>query len=50
MPVNSCCMKKYGDLDAVEAHKNSEHYQSIVVKEVLPLSHRAGMIRVKKLL
>ncbi len=42
--------EKYGDLDAVEAHKNSEHYQSIVVKEVLPHLIVRDVIRVKKLL
>lgn len=42
--------EKYRDEDAVEAHKNSEHYQAIVVREIIPhLAHRE-VTRVQKFL
>ncbi len=40
----------YADADAVEAHKKSDHYQNIVVKEIIPHLDRREVLFVKKLL
>ena len=42
--------EQYTDVDAVEAHKKSEHYQTIVVNEIIPHLTLREVIRVKKLL
>jgi len=42
--------ERYSDAAAVEAHKNSDHYQKIVVKEIIPHLTLREVILVKKLL
>lgn len=42
--------ESYRDAAAAEAHKSSEHYQSIVVKEVLPHLITRDVLRVRKLI
>lgn len=39
----------YVDADAMEAHKRSEHYQQIVVKEIIPHLEVREVIPVRKL-
>ncbi len=42
--------EQYRDANAVEAHKNSEHYQKLVVKEIIPHLTLREVNRVKRLL
>jgi len=42
--------ERYADADAVEAHKNSEHYQKIVVDEIIPHLEIREVTIVKRLL
>jgi autoinducer 2-degrading protein len=42
--------ERYTDQDAVEAHKASEHYQRIVVNEVVPHLEIREVVIVKRLL
>lgn len=39
----------YKNEDALEFHKNSDHYQSIVVKQIIPLLEVRELMFVKKL-
>jgi len=41
--------ERYRDAEAVETHKSSEHYQRIVVKEILPHLVIREVVRVRKL-
>lgn len=41
--------EKYADAMALDAHKNSEHYQNIVVKEIIPHLEIREVMIVKKL-
>ncbi|WP_343632903.1 putative quinol monooxygenase [Fluviicola sp.] len=41
--------EKYVDQSAVDLHKNSEHYQNIVVKEIIPHLEIREVVIVKKL-
>ncbi len=42
--------ERYTDADAVEAHKNSEHYQKTVVDEIIPHLEIREVTIVKRLL
>lgn len=42
--------ERYKDQDAVEIHKNSEHYQRIVVNEIIPHLEIREVVVVKRLL
>jgi quinol monooxygenase YgiN len=42
--------ERYTDQDAVELHKNSEHYQKIVVNEIIPHLEVREVVIVKKFL
>lgn len=42
--------ERYVNADAVEAHKNSEHYQKIVVGEIIPYLEIREVTIVKRLL
>ena len=42
--------EQYRDEDAVETHKSSEHYQAIVVREIIPHLALREVTRVQKFL
>ena len=42
--------EQYTDIDAVEAHKKSKHYRTIVVNEIIPHLILREVMRVRKLL
>jgi quinol monooxygenase YgiN len=42
--------EQYTDVDAVEAHKQSVHYQTIIVNEIIPHLTLREVMRVRKLL
>lgn len=49
-PNELLLQERYADVEAVEAHKNSEHYQKIVVDEIIPHLEIREVTIVKRLL
>jgi quinol monooxygenase YgiN len=49
-PNELILQERYKDQNAVEAHKNSEHYQRIVVKEIIPILEIREVVVVRRLL
>ncbi|WP_296144026.1 putative quinol monooxygenase [uncultured Flavobacterium sp.] len=49
-PNELLLQERYADADALEAHKNSEHYQKIVVDEIIPHLEIREVTIVKRLL
>lgn len=42
-------MESYKDHESIESHKNSEHYQRIVVKQIVPLIENREVILASEL-
>ncbi|NUY81486.1 antibiotic biosynthesis monooxygenase [Flavobacterium sp. MAH-1] len=48
-PTEFVLHERYANEEALEFHKNSDHYQNIVVKQIIPLLEVRELMFVKKL-